>query len=181
MSKAAGTDCAAALPGEEGVLAEGRGGSGATPTLSRAATRRSGRYYGDGLLCKALMAAMPGRKSEVGCALDAPIERTVLGVRKAAAVPEPGCSTGPRRDLVPRHPLPFTKYIKVAFFRGASLHPAPSRRRPSREDVRYLDIREDEPLDDAQLAAWVKQASQLPGRKDVSGVNMKRLEERSWE
>jgi hypothetical protein len=29
--------------------------------------------------------------------------------------------------------------------------------------VRYLDIREDDPLDEARLAAWVKQASRLPG------------------
>jgi hypothetical protein len=31
------------------------------------------------------------------------------------------------------------------------------------KDTRYLDIYEDDPLDEAQLAAWVKQASQLPG------------------
>jgi hypothetical protein len=30
-------------------------------------------------------------------------------------------------------------------------------------DVRYLDIHEDDRLDEAQLAEWVKQASQLPG------------------
>ena len=33
------------------------------------------------------------------------------------------------------------------------------------EEVRYLDIHEDDPLDEAQFAAWVKQASQLPGEK----------------
>jgi hypothetical protein len=31
------------------------------------------------------------------------------------------------------------------------------------KEVRYLDIHEDDQLDEAQLAAWVKQASQLPG------------------
>ena len=31
------------------------------------------------------------------------------------------------------------------------------------KDTRYLDIYEDDPLDEAQLTAWVKQASQLPG------------------
>ena len=30
-------------------------------------------------------------------------------------------------------------------------------------DTRYLDICEDDQLDEAQLAAWVKQASRLPG------------------
>jgi hypothetical protein len=31
--------------------------------------------------------------------------------------------------------------------------------------VRYLDIRENEPIDDKQLRSWVKQASTLPGEK----------------
>jgi len=34
-----------------------------------------------------------------------------------------------------------------------------------RKEVRYLDIHEDDPLDEAQFAAWVKQASQLPGER----------------
>src|SRR5881296_3113320 len=33
------------------------------------------------------------------------------------------------------------------------------------KEVRYLDIREDDQLDEAQFAAWVKQASQLPGER----------------
>ena len=37
--------------------------------------------------------------------------------------------------------------------------------RPSRKHVRYLDIHEDDQLDEAQFAAWVKQASQLPGER----------------
>jgi hypothetical protein len=31
------------------------------------------------------------------------------------------------------------------------------------KDLRYLDIREDDELDEAQLAAWTKQAATLPG------------------
>ena len=58
----------------------------------------------------------------------------------------------------------FAKYIKVAFFRGASLRPVPPG--PSRQkDVRYLDIHEDDEFDEAQFAAWVKQASRLPGER----------------
>jgi hypothetical protein len=56
----------------------------------------------------------------------------------------------------------YTKYIKVAFFRGASLRPAPPGE-SRHKDVRYLDIREDERLDEAQLAAWIRQAAALPG------------------
>ena len=38
-------------------------------------------------------------------------------------------------------------------------------RRVQEKDVRYLDIHEDDELDEAQLAAWVKQASRLPGER----------------
>ena len=58
----------------------------------------------------------------------------------------------------------FTRYVKVAFFRGASLAPVPPGT-SKQKDVRYLDIHEDDEIDDAQLAAWVKQASLLPGEK----------------
>src|SRR5437867_3998966 len=57
-----------------------------------------------------------------------------------------------------------TKYVKVAFFRGASLHPVPPGESKQKE-VRYLDIHEDDQLDEAQFADWVKQASQLPGER----------------
>jgi hypothetical protein len=57
----------------------------------------------------------------------------------------------------------FAKYVKVAFFRGASLRPLPPGE-SKHKDVRYLDIYEDQ-IDEGQLAAWVKQASQLPGEK----------------
>jgi hypothetical protein len=52
----------------------------------------------------------------------------------------------------------------VAFFRGTSLFPLPPAA-SKHKDVRYLDIPEDDQLDEAQFAAWVKQASQLPGER----------------
>ena len=54
----------------------------------------------------------------------------------------------------------FTKYVKVAFFRGSSLRPLPPGESKQKE-VRYVDIHEDDQLDEAHLAAWVKQASLL--------------------
>jgi hypothetical protein len=57
-----------------------------------------------------------------------------------------------------------TKYIKVAFFRGTLLRPVPPGESKSKH-TRYLDIHEDDPLDEAQFAAWVKQASLLPGER----------------
>jgi len=56
----------------------------------------------------------------------------------------------------------FTKYVKVAFFRGTSLRPvAPGESK--NKDTHYLDIQEDDQLDEAQMAGWVKQDSQLSG------------------
>ena len=53
--------------------------------------------------------------------------------------------------------------MKVTFFRGARLRPPPSGK-SKYEDVRYLDVYEGQ-LDEAQFAAWVKQASKLPGER----------------
>lgn len=58
----------------------------------------------------------------------------------------------------------FAKYIKVAFFRGTSLSPIPPGESKQKE-VRYFHIHEEDQLDEAQLAAWVEQASQLPGER----------------
>ena len=58
----------------------------------------------------------------------------------------------------------FTKYVKVAFFRGTSLRPVPPTESKSK-DTRYLHIHEDDQLGEAQLAAWVKRASLLPGER----------------
>ena len=52
----------------------------------------------------------------------------------------------------------------MAFFRGASLRPVPLGE-SKHKDVRYLDIHEDDQLDEAQFAGWVKQASLLPGER----------------
>jgi hypothetical protein len=52
----------------------------------------------------------------------------------------------------------------VAFFRGTSLRPVPPVVSKIK-DTRYLDIHEEDQLDESQLAAWVKQASQLRGER----------------
>jgi hypothetical protein len=56
----------------------------------------------------------------------------------------------------------FTKYVKVAFFRGTSLRPLPPGASKQKE-VRYLDIHEHDQLDEKQLASWIRQASEQPG------------------
>ena len=111
---------------------------------------------------QAYIAAMPGWKSDVGRRLDALIERSVPGVRKAVKWNSPLYGVEGQGWFLSLHC--FTKYVKVAFFRGASLSPVPPG--PSKhKDVRYLDIREGDALDEAGLADWVIQASQLPGER----------------
>ena len=109
---------------------------------------------------RAYIAAMPGWKRDVGRRLDALIARTVPGVRKAVKWNSPFYGVQGRGWFLSLHC--FAKYVKVAFFRGASLRPVPPGE-SKQKDVRYLDIREGDPLDEAQMAAWVKQASELPG------------------
>jgi len=111
---------------------------------------------------QAYIAAMPGWKSEVGRRLDEIIVRTVPGVLKAVKWNSPLYGVEEQHWFLGIHV--FTKYIKVAFFRGASLRPIPPGESKQKE-VRYLNIYEDDDLDEAQFAAWVKQASELPGEK----------------
>jgi hypothetical protein len=56
----------------------------------------------------------------------------------------------------------FTKYIKVAFFRGTSLRPLPPGE-SKHKDMRYLDIYEDDRLAEKPVASWMRPASALPG------------------
>lgn len=58
----------------------------------------------------------------------------------------------------------FTKKVQIAFHNGASLDPEPpkSSKHPA---VRYLDILEEDELDEQQLTSWIGQASKLPGEK----------------
>ena len=137
----------------------------AKPTLVTGGNPKIAKADGDAPV-RAYIAAMPGWKRDVGRRLDALITRTVPGVRRAVkwnsplyGVESPGQEN---RWFLGVHV--FMKYVKVAFFRGASLRPVPPGESKQKE-VRYIDIHEDDPLDEAQFAAWVKQASQLPGER----------------
>ena len=56
-----------------------------------------------------------------------------------------------------------TRYVKVTFFSGMSLRPVPPGGTPKSKESRWIDIYESDELDEAQMAAWVKQAAALPG------------------
>src|SRR5262245_28414143 len=134
-------------PGPDGVVLL----SGGNPQIAKG--------YGDAPV-RAYLAAMPGWKRDLGKRLDSLIERTVPGVCKAVKWNSPFYGVEDGIWFLGIHC--FNKYVKVAFFRGKSLRPLPPGESKQKE-VRYLDIHEDDALDEAQLADWVKQASQLPG------------------
>lgn len=115
---------------------------------------------------QAYIAAMPGWKREVGARIDAVIARTVPGVRKAVRWNSPFYGLGDAGYFLAFHVL--TRAVKVAFFRGVSLRPPPPGA-STQANVRYLDVREGDELDEAQLASWVKQAAALPGWSPEKG------------
>jgi hypothetical protein len=131
------------------------------PTLLSGGNPQIAKGDGDAPV-QAYIAAMPGWKSAVGHKLDALIVRTVPGVHKAVKWNSPFYGIKDEGWFLSLHV--FTKYIKVAFFRGASLKPVPPVE-SRHKDVRYVHIREDDELDEAQFTAWVKQASELPGER----------------
>ena len=135
-------------------------GSAAKPVLLSGGNPQIAKGYGDAPV-QAYIAAMPGWKSDVGRRLDALVVRTVPGVRKAVKWNSPLYGVGDNVWFLGIHV--FAKYIKVAFFRGASLRPVPPGT-SKQQDVRYLDIHEGH-LDERQFVAWVKQASRLPGER----------------
>ena len=106
------------------------------------------------------IAAMPGWKRDVGRRLDALIVRTLPDVRKAVKWNSPFYGVEGKGWFLSFHS--YTNYVKVAFFRGASLSPLPPGESKDK-NTRYLDIHEDDNLDDAQVATWVRQAADLPG------------------
>lgn len=127
--------------------------SGGNPQIAKA--------YGDAPV-QAYINAMPGWKQDVGRRLDEIITRTITDVLKAVKWNSPLYGVEDQVWFLSFHC--FDKYVKVAFFRGASLRPVPPGE-SKQKDVRYLNVHEDDEIDEAQLAAWVKQASRLPGER----------------
>jgi hypothetical protein len=135
--------------------------AGAKPRLLSGGNPQIAKAYGDAPV-QAYIAAMPGWKRDVGKKLDALIVRAVPNVYKAVKWNSPFYGIEGEGWFLGIHC--FTKYIKLAFFRGKSLRPVPPGESKQKE-VRYLDIHEDDEIDEAQFTSWVKQASELPGEK----------------
>src|SRR3981189_2390879 len=94
----------------------------AKPALLASGNPQIAKAEGDAPV-QAYIAAMPGWKRDVGRRLDALISRTTPRARKAAKWNSPVCGIEGEGWFVAFHCT--TKYIKLAFFRGTSLHPVP--------------------------------------------------------
>ena len=131
----------------------------AAPRLLAGGNPQIPKGEGDGPV-QAYIAAMPGWKGELGRRLDALIAATVPDVEKAVKWNSPFYGVAGRGWFLSFHC--FDRFVKLAFFRGMALQPLPPGASKS-PDTRYLDIRENEKLDEKQLADWIRQASALPG------------------
>jgi hypothetical protein len=123
--------------------------SGGNPQIAKADGDAPVRAYID---------SMPGWKSEVGRRLDALIVRNVPNVSKAVKWNSPLYGIEGRGWFLGFHV--FTNFVKLTFFRGTSLRPAPTGGKT--KDARWIDIREND-FDEARMAAWIRQAAELPG------------------
>jgi len=131
------------------------------PRMLSGGNPQIGKGYGDAPV-QAYIAAMPGWKRAVGARLDALIEHTVPGVCKAVKWNSPFYGMADNVWFLGVHC--YTRYVKVAFFNGAALEPVPPGASKQKK-VRYLDIHENDPIDETQLTEWIRQASLLPGER----------------
>jgi len=161
VKKAAAKRVAAKAPKPRRTAPKSPSRKVAKPALLAGGNPQIAKADGDAPV-QAYIAAMPGWKRDVGRRLDAIIVRTVSSVHKAVKWNSPFYGVERHRWFLNFHY--FTSYVKVTFFRGTSLRPVPPGESKHR-DVRYLDIHQDDLLDEAQFAGWVKQASQLPGER----------------
>lgn len=148
----------------------GSGGAGPTrvppdegggPVLLAGGNPQIAKGFGDAPV-RAYIDAMPGWKRSVGERLDRLIVQAVPSVEKAVKWNSPLYGVERGVWFLGFHCL--TAYVKVAFFRGASLDPVPPGR-SKQEHVRYLDIHEGDDLDEARFSDWVAQAARLPGER----------------
>lgn len=108
---------------------------------------------------QAYIAALSGWQREKARCLDALVGQVVPGVEKAVKWNSPLYGAG-RGWFLSMHA--FTKFLRITFFRGASLDPPPPG--PSKvAGTRYLDLYEADVPDDARVRRWVEQAAAQPG------------------
>jgi hypothetical protein len=133
----------------------------AAPRLLSGGNPQIARADGDAPV-QAYIAAMPGWKRELGRELDALITRTVPNVRKAVRWNTPFYGIEGQGWFLAMHCI--ARYVKVAFLNGTSLRPLPPVESKN-AGTRYVHLLEGQPLDEQQLASWIRQAAKLPGER----------------
>lgn len=123
--------------------------SGGNPQIAKADGEEPVQTY---------IAAVPGWKQAVVRRLDAVIGQTVPQTTKAIRWNSPMYGIKGRGWFVSLHV--FTRYVKVTFFKGTSLHPVPQG--GSAKEARWIDVAE-AGFDEAQFIEWLRQAAALPG------------------
>lgn len=108
---------------------------------------------------EAYFEALTGWKRDVATRIDAIIRREVPEVRSAIKWHNP--FYGVRDQGLFASIAPLSKKVKLTFLNGASLEPVPPGGR--QPDARWVDLPEGEPLDEEQIAAWVRQSAAIPG------------------
>ena len=132
--------------------------AGAKPVLLSGGNPQIAKGDGDEPV-QAYVAAMPGWKSGLGRRLDALIVSNAPEIRKGVRWNSPFYGIDGKGWIVSFHV--FTRYVKVTFFQGALLSPAPPGGGKD-PDARWIDVYEGQ-LDEEQMAAWIRQAAALPG------------------
>ncbi|HYD72044.1 MAG TPA: DUF1801 domain-containing protein [Candidatus Binatia bacterium] len=130
------------------------------PRLLSGGNPQIAKGYGDAPI-KAYIAAVPDWRRDVVKRMDAIITRAVPGVKKAVKWNSP--LYGMEEGLWFLSVHVYARYVKVTFFKGASLKPPPEGK-SKYPQIRHYDVHEGQ-LDEKQFAAWIKQASKLPGEK----------------
>lgn len=112
---------------------------------------------------QAYIGALPGWKKGLGERLDQLIARAVPDVKKAVRWNSPMYGLEGQGYFVSFHA--FTSYVKLTFFKGTSLKPLPPGGTEKSGEGRWIDLRDEQALDEAQLTSWMKQAAAIPGWK----------------
>jgi hypothetical protein len=134
-------------------------GAGAKVVLLSGGNPQIGKADGNEVVQK-YIEAMPEWKREVGRRVDAIIEKAVPKVKKAVRWNSPLYGVEGWGWFLSYHC--FAKYVKLTFFKGTSLVPMPPGESKTKE-TRYLDIRENDKIDEKHLLSWIKQAAAIPG------------------
>lgn len=135
------------------------GNTGQDPKLLTGGNPQIPKGHGRGPV-EDYIAAMPEWKQVVGRRLDDLVRQEVPDVCNAVKWNQPFYGTTDDSWFLSFRC--YTHYVQVQFLRGTSLNPQPPK--PSKHpEIRYLDIRKDDELDEPQLRHWIAQSSRLLG------------------